>query len=121
MAFSCQIRAASYYADAIMDEEFEIILTEKGNDKKIRPKSSNKCIIVRCIYDSSSKNVNFIFDRDFGFATVGLFNPFNGAIVSYSQLSTPGSICINIPDIDALEIRVVDESGRVYSGSFYCN
>ena len=98
------------------DDDPTTILIEGDNDKTAKPNSSGRRITVKYRYDSYSKSVKLVVDDNLGISTICLLNPFNGTIVNYSPLSTPGTAYIIVPDAGEFEICLIDENARSYYG-----
>ena len=98
------------------DDDSTTILTEKGDNNKIKPNSFCRRITVKYRYDSYSKSVKLVVDENLGISTICLLNPFNGTIVNYSQLATPGTAYITVPDAGEFEICLIDGNAKSYYG-----
>lgn len=98
------------------DEDSTTILTEKGDNNKIKPNSTGRRITVKYRYDSYNKSVKLVVNENLGISTICLLNPFNGTMVNYSPLSTPGIVNIVVPETGEFEICLIDENARSYYG-----
>ena len=113
----CSVKiAANTITSTSTDEDSTTILTEKGDNNKIKPNSSGRCITVKYRYDSYNKSVKLVVDENLGISTICLLNPFNGTMVNYLPLSTPGTAYIIVPDAGEFEICLIDENARSYYG-----
>ena len=113
----CSVKiAANTITSTSTDEDSTTILTEKGDNNKIKPNSLGRCITVKYRYDSYNKSVKLVVDENLGISTICLLNPFNGTIVNYSPLSTPGTAYIIVPDVGEFEICLIDENARSFYG-----
>jgi len=111
------IRVSAHNIASIATDGYStIILTEANKDKTVKPNSLGRCITVKYTYDSYSKNLKFEIDKNLGVVTICLFNPNNGSIVNYSQLSSPGITSIAVLDAEEFEICLIDETARSYYG-----